>query len=127
MASILINDEIYNLPLGDLYISNFNNYSDEDCIILDKVLKNGKYDEIYSLFNYIINSMQQFNDGIEINDEINYNEEIKEICKQMSSIDNLQKLYHNKNNDDLAIKTMVDFIIKMLNLYNNMINQSKVK
>ena len=118
MYYVKINDEFYELPAGKLYINYFKDVIKDNYITLDNLPINIKYEILKKLFDFICNTMTTLNDG---------SDEINEVCKKMSSVDNLQSFLYKSGKVENAIKCIENFTTELLKLHSKLKNESSMR
>lgn len=111
MASVVIDGNTYILPLGDIYISYFENVVD-DCITFDEVDVESNYNKMDKLFGFVANSLCMMDESEGYPEELL--EEKLNIRKRINSVDRLQKYFYKNGNVEKGISMIKDFLIVML-------------
>ena len=122
---IKLNEKIYVAPLGVLYANNFKDYLVDNVIDADAMSTlelQQRFKIKDNLFGFLCNSITLFNDS----DNVEYIEEIKEICKRIYSVDHMIKFFASQGKVKEALDKMDAFMIDILELSNRMFSKKKI-
>ena len=119
-----LNDNIYNLPLGELYFDCFKDYVQDDILNLEAMdlpdLKK-RYELKDHLFGYLCNSFTILNES-EFKDTFPIT---NPICRRISSVDSMVKFLVKQGNYEAAIRKMDKFILEMLEASNKILGSNQ--
>lgn len=120
MLRVKIDDNIYVLPMSELYEEKFAQFINDGIIDFTSLRGEELYSNINNLFRWVANSMCMFDEDDGYPNDL-YDEK-KEIRKRMNSVDRLQNHFAELKEFDKSISIIKKFLVLMLEHYGKLMN-----
>ena len=121
-----INNKVYELELGDYYEDLASPYLHGQFLDFENLNLEEKYQQIDKLFGFVARSFViAFGGYPDEEPDYKYSEEIREICRRISSVDRLQKFLHQRGNIERSIILINEFVEQILALREKMLTEEK--
>ena len=119
--NIVINNTIYIMPMGKLNKEVLDDLVNNNVINIDELQDN--YSDIKRVFDLLCRTVTMFNDY----DDPIFKDKIQSLCTQMWRVDSLINFLAQNNHYEKAIQHMKEFMVSMLEPFQNVEEKRQVK